>query len=169
MFRGEEGKAAEAERLLESAAKNGNPKAQWDMYARHMSEYDQSTIVGWLKLSAAQGYYPALQTLGDMYRDGRDGVPQDFEAAAKLFAEGAQQGFFSAQIRIGEMYAKGQGVPQDFVQAHFWFNLAGTKGTEGERKRANEARDRIAQSMPPEQIAEAQRLARNWRAQQRPN
>jgi TPR repeat protein len=61
-----------------------------------------------------------------MYRDGH-GVPQDFELAAKLFSDGAQQGFSDAQMALGEMYAKGQGVPQDFVQAHFWFNVAGTK------------------------------------------
>lgn len=71
-------------------------------------------------------------------------------------------------MNIGEMYAKGQGVPQDFVQAHFWFNVAGTKGTEQERKQANEARDTIALSMTAEQIAEAQRLARNWRPRQDP-
>lgn len=102
-----------------------------------------------------------------MYRDGH-GVPQDFEFAAKLFSQGAQQGFSDAQMEIGQMYAKGQGVPQDFVQAHFWFNVAGTKGTEQERKRANEARDAIAHSMTADQVAAAQRLARDWRPKESP-
>ncbi|MSP83097.1 MAG: hypothetical protein EXQ94_09225 [Alphaproteobacteria bacterium] len=58
------------------------------------------------------------------------------------------------------MYRNGQGVPQDFVQAHFWYNLAGAGGEET----AVENRDGIAQSMTPDQIAEAQRLAREWMA-----
>src|SRR5438876_687477 len=93
-----------------------------------------------------------------------NGVPQDFEQAAKLFSEGAQQGFSDAQMELGELHAIGKGVPQDFVQAHLWFNLAGTKESyEVARKRANEACDRIAQSMTADQIATAQRLAREWR------
>jgi len=163
----EEGKSAEAERLFELAAENGHPEAQWRLGVKHMFDADQSTLVRWWKLSAAKGYYPALQNLGLMYRDGH-GVPQDFQMAAKLFSDGAQQGFSDAQMEIGQMYAKGQGVPQDFVQAHFWFNVAGTKGTEQQRKRANEARDAIAHSMTADQVATAQRLARDWRPKESP-
>ena len=156
-------KGAEAKRLVELAAKNGSPEAQFDVGRDHMLDDDLVSTVNWWKLAAAQRYGLALYALSHMYRDGR-GVPQDFEAAAKLLAEDAQQGSFNARIELGEMYEKGQGVPQDFVQAHFWFNVAGaTSVDEGSRRRANEARDRIAQHMTREQIADAQRLARDWR------
>ena len=57
------------------------------------------------------------------------------------------------------MYANGQGVPQDYVQAHMWYNLAGASGdAEGAKNR-----DLIAQKMTPAQVAEAQRLAREWK------
>lgn len=57
------------------------------------------------------------------------------------------------------MYEKGQGVRQDFVQAHMWYNLSAADG----EKRAAEARDALAKQMTPAQIAEAQRLAREWK------
>jgi TPR repeat protein len=162
-YRGQEGKSAEIERLFELAAKNGDPRAQYQMGVKHFNDTDKSTVLRWWKLSSAKEYFPATQNLAIMYRDG-DGVAQDFELAAKLFLKGAQQGFASAQMDIGNMYARGQGVPQDFVQAHFWFNVAGFKAmTEQERKQANEARDLIAQNMTHEQVAEAQSLAREWR------
>jgi TPR repeat protein len=64
------------------------------------------------------------------------------------------------------MYAKGEGVPQDYVQAHKWFNLAASRFPASEkenRDKAVENRDRIAAKMTPAQIAEAQKLAREWK------
>ena len=66
--------------------------------------------------------------------------------------------FRSAQCNLGVMYYNGEGVPQDYVQAHMWFNLAASKGDENGRKN----RDIVAKKMTPTQIAEAQRLAREW-------
>ena len=51
------------------------------------------------------------------------------------------------------MYANGEGVPQDFVQAHAWMNLAAAQGFQAEN------RDWLAAQMTPAQIAEAQKLA----------
>ena len=56
------------------------------------------------------------------------------------------------------MYAKGQGAPQDLVSAHLWFNLAAVKGDEDAIKN----RDMAASDMTRDQIAEAQKLAREW-------
>ena len=50
------------------------------------------------------------------------------------------------------------GVLQDLVQAHKWYNIAGAQGSE----QARENRDAIAGQMTAEQMAEAQRLAREW-------
>ena len=57
------------------------------------------------------------------------------------------------------MYANGQGVPQDYVQAQKWFNLGATSGD----AKAVKNRDIVASKMTPAQIAEAQRLASAWR------
>ncbi len=57
------------------------------------------------------------------------------------------------------MYHNGRGVTQDYVQAHMWFNLAAARGLKFPEKR----RDRLAKKMTPAQIAEAQKLAREWK------
>jgi hypothetical protein len=62
------------------------------------------------------------------------------------------------------MYARGLGVPQSYVQAHMWHNLVASRATGEMRERAVRNRDRVAGLMNPTQIAEAQRLAREWDA-----
>ncbi len=57
------------------------------------------------------------------------------------------------------MYRTGEGVPQDDVQAHMWYNLAAQL-----HPQRRQDRDKVAVRMTSEQIAEAQRLAREWDA-----
>ncbi len=68
-----------------------------------------------------------------------------------------------AQYNLGLMYHNGQGVPQDYVHAHMWFNLAAAGLPPGEdRDSAVKNRDIVATLMTPAQIAEAQRRASKW-------
>jgi hypothetical protein len=71
----------------------------------------------------------------------------------------AGQGDAKAQGDLGIAYVKGEGVPQDYVLAHMWFNLAAAQGNEDARQN----RDSVAKVMTPDQVAEAQRLARQWK------
>jgi uncharacterized protein len=57
------------------------------------------------------------------------------------------------------MYGAGLGVPQDYALAHMWVNLAAAGG----HKDAVKNRDIVAAKMTPAQIAEAQKLAREWK------
>ncbi len=57
------------------------------------------------------------------------------------------------------MYGNGMGVTQDLVQAYVWLSLAAAQGNAV----ALGNRDTAAGLMTPEQIAEAQRLAREWK------
>jgi TPR repeat protein len=75
------------------------------------------------------------------------------------FSQAAEQGDVLAFAKLGWMYAEGRGVRQDFIQAHMWYNLSAAQG----EPRAAEARDALATQMTPAQIAEAQRLAREWK------
>jgi hypothetical protein len=60
----------------------------------------------------------------------------------------------------------GEYVPRDYVQAHKWFTLAAATYSEKEdRDKAIKARDDVAAYMTPAQIAEAQKLAREWKKQ----
>ena len=80
----------------------------------------------------------------------------------RRYRRSAEQGNASAQNNLGNMYAYGNGVVQNFVQAHKWYNLAasrfGTSDRDG-RDTAVRNRDRVASRLSPTEIAEAQRLA----------
>ena len=119
---------------------------------------DYKNSIKWYRLSAEQGDAQAQYNLGSMYSNGL-GVPQDYQEAVRLYRLSAEQGHGGAQSNLGLMYANGLGVPQDFVSAHMWMNLSGSNGN----KNAIENRDIIEKRMTPQQIEEAQRLARNWK------
>ena len=79
--------------------------------------------------------------------------------AVKWYRKAAEQGFAEAQYSLGVMYAEGRGVQQDFVQAHMWFDLAAASGDSS----AGKNMEIIAAKMTRSQIAEAQRLAKEWK------
>ena len=81
-----------------------------------------------------------------------------------MVSAAVEQGYASAQGNLGSMYANGTGVPQDHVLAHMWFNLAASRSTGESRDDAVQNRDIVAGLMNPTQLAEAQRLAREWDA-----
>ena len=114
-----------------------------------------------LRKRAEQGDADAQHSLGVMYHNG-EGVPQDYAEAVKWYRLAAEQGFAVAQLNLVFMYYNGEGVPQDYVQAHKWSNLAASKATGDNREKATSLRDAVAAQMTREQIAEAQRLAREW-------
>jgi TPR repeat protein len=82
----------------------------------------------------------------------------DYETALRQWRPLAENGHDNPQHGLGEMYAEGKGVPQDYVLAHMWFNLSAAQGNE----LAKHDRKKIERRMTPSQIAEAQRLARDW-------
>ena len=74
----------------------------------------------------------------------------------------AEQEDADAQSSLGLMYGTGEGVAQDYVQAHKWINLAASRTTTGKAEGYRSGRDKLAEQMAASQIAEAQRLAREW-------
>ena len=96
--------------------------------------------------------------LGTLYFNG-EGVPKDNRHALRWFRLAADQEEAVAQTKIAIMYDDGRGVPHDIVQAYKWYSLAATNGD----KPAAELRDASAKQMTPAQIAEAQKLAREWK------
>ena len=71
----------------------------------------------------------------------------------------AEQGLAQAQNNLGIMYARGQGVSRDYVGAYMWFNLSAVQGNQ----QAAVNQNRTASLMTPEQLAEAQKLVREWK------
>ena len=83
-------------------------------------------------------------------------MPQGNAEAVAWYRLAADQGQASAQFNLGVMYNSGDGVPQDDVSAHMWFNLAASRSSGEDRERSVEARDAVAERMTSEQLAEAQ-------------
>lgn len=84
----------------------------------------------------------------------------DYATALREFHLSAEQGNALAQHNLGFMYYNGRGVKRDYVQAHKWWGLAAANG----HMDAAHNRDFVATKMSPAQLAEAQRLVREWRA-----
>jgi TPR repeat protein len=110
------------------------------------------------KAAAEQGNAEEQASLGVMYEFGI-GVIQDYAEAVRWYHLAAEQGLAFAQGNLGIMYYNGKGVPQDYVMAHMWANLAAAQGN----TLASKNRGITASKMTSGQIAEAQRLAREWR------
>jgi TPR repeat protein len=70
----------------------------------------------------------------------------------------AQTGAPDALFELGMLYATGRDVDADLVVAHKWFNLAAARGNAS----ALTYRVELSREMSGDQIAEAQKLAREW-------
>jgi TPR repeat protein len=160
---------ATALRLLRPLADQGDAFAQsllGFMYANGRgAPQDYAEAVTWYRKAADQGRADAQFNLALMYANGQ-GVPQDHAEAMTWYRKAAEQGDAAAQLNLGVIYHVGQGVPQDYVQAHKWYNLAAARFPASDsEKRANAVRNRdaVTAKMTAAQIAEAQRLAREWK------
>jgi hypothetical protein len=88
----------------------------------------------------------------------RKGAEQDCAARFRI-----EQACAQARFLLASSYAEGKGVPQDYVLAHMWANLAAASLSGEARDAAVSIRDRVAARMTSEQVGEAQRLARDWK------
>jgi len=83
----------------------------------------------------------------------------DHSYIAKRLAQ-AKTGTKEAFYDLGLLYSIGQGVDQDYIEAHKWFNLAAIRGM----KSAQIDRAEVAEDMSNNEIITAQRMAREWLA-----
>jgi TPR repeat protein len=120
---------------------------------------DYAEAVRLYKQSAAQEHTRAQYNLALMLQAGK-GVAQDYAEATRLFRLAATQGLSVAQGNLALSYAQGLGVPQNFIRAHMWANLAASTGDSV----AFRTRDLMSEQLTNQQIAEAQKLARECQA-----
>ncbi|MEE4206699.1 MAG: hypothetical protein V2I39_10415 [Erythrobacter sp.] len=91
-----------------------------------------------------------------------DTTEHDIALAARIAA--ASHGDVAALFDLGVAYSTASNdAPADLVEAHKWFNLAAARGHE----EAAWSRADIAEEMTAREIAEAQRRARQWLADER--
>lgn len=145
------------------AALAGHAEAQFNLgliYAGRRSgpgwPRDDTEAIHWFHRAAEQGHAGAQNELGERYADGYGAVKDDAEAA-NWWRKAAQQGHPDAQYSLGIMYQNGRGVAKDLVLAHKWISIAATTSED-----ARLVLDRLQKNMTPAEVAEAQRLAREW-------
>ena len=157
--------AAKAVTWYRRAAEQGHTEAQYFLGCMYESgrgvSQDDAEAVSWNRRAAEQGDVRAQNFLGWRHSEGR-GVPKDDAAAVTWYRRAAEQGFVLAQRSLAGMYHIGRGVPQDHVTAHMWANLAASQSTGFLIKEMVTFRDLVARGLTPEQLAEAQRRAREW-------
>jgi uncharacterized protein len=158
------GDYATAMRIYRSWADEGSAPAQEMLGEMYMYGYgqpqDYAEAAKWLRKAADRGYAEAQLVLGTLYDIG-EGVPEDPAQGAIWLSKAADQGNEHAQESLGAAYASGRGVPLDYVSAYMWFNLAAAHD-KGAFHSAAWNRDELVRKMTPAQIAEAQKLAREW-------
>ncbi|MCZ6448124.1 MAG: tetratricopeptide repeat protein [Alphaproteobacteria bacterium] len=119
---------------------------------------DYAAALKELRPLALQGLAKAQNRLGFMYDKGQ-GVRKKYGKAVKWYRKAAEQGLAMAQNNLGYIYADGGGRRRNFVLGHMWWSLAAAKG----ERRAVNSLPILERYMTPAQIAEAQKLAREWR------
>ena len=119
---------------------------------------DDAKARQWYEKAAVQGHTEAQVNLGVMLMYARGGQ-QDYKMAVYYLRQAANQGNDLAQRKLGQMYERGEGVQQDNVKAYMWYSLGSANGVEAGVR----LRDALAKRMEPEQIAEAQKLVREWK------
>jgi TPR repeat protein len=98
--------------------------------------------------------------LAGPFEDGMNAYDRaDYSTALRMWRSLADQGNPAAQSNLALMYAKGQGVPKDYVQAYMWSTLSAARG----HQEGTKNRDSIAKGMTQAQISEAQKRANDWK------
>ena len=164
------GRYVTAVRIAAPLADAGNARAQALLGYAHFhgrgAARSDSEALRWFRLAGEQGDPDAAFHLGIMH-DGGQSVPQDHAEAAAWYARAAARGHAQAQYNLGLAYAKGEGVDQDNVRAHMWLALAFARFVAEDRfsrkAAAERNRDVVASKMTREELAEAQRLAREFK------
>jgi len=154
-----------AVRFIQEAARQGFARAEYSLGLMHeqgqLVPRSAEEAATWYRRAAEQGDAKAQYRLGTLYYKGL-GLPRDDAAAIEWFQRAAEQDIPEAQYNVGLMYARGEGVPTDNIRAHVWFALAASQGYD----EAVKGLDITASFLDRDQIAEAERLSRDWRPQQ---
>ncbi len=176
----------EGERLLLQLAKRKNSNAMTLLASHYASGFDGAIYLQrarkHLDMAVAAGVdskdeffkhvEDRIENFNKAYAGAMKGITKDMnqlavyysfagnsQEASKWLSQSAEKGDKLGQWMLADQYRSGSGVPKDDVLAYMWANIAEAHGKPGDVSR----RDEYARSLTKEQIAEAQRLSRNWK------
>jgi TPR repeat protein len=124
---------------------------------------DETEAVKWYRKAAEQNVADAQYNLGVCYAIGQ-GVTEDDAEAVKWFRKAAEQNYADAQYNLGVCYDSGEGVAKDEIEAYKWWLLAAGHGNDDAKYNMTI----VENKMTREQIAEGQRLARDFKPRKVP-
>ena len=126
----------------------------------------KAPATGSLRERAERGDAVAQRFLGLKYYTGR-GVKQDYAEAMRWYRKAADQGDADAQFNLSFEHYVGRKVAKDNVAALMWVILASRGVGGGGQGESQEVyahfRQKLTAEMTSEQIAEAERQAREWK------
>jgi S1-C subfamily serine protease len=153
----------EAVKWLSKAANQGNAPSQLLLGSCLVSGNGtpRNIVEGmkWIRSAAELGYARAQDIYAEACRFGVNQLSKDMTEAVKWYRKAAEQGYADSQYHLGGLYFLGDGVPKDYVEAYKWLDLASAQGND----KAKEAVSVLEGVMAQEQIAEGQRLAREFK------
>ncbi len=156
-----EGNYAAALAIFMSLADKGHPIALKNLGAMHENGQgvpkNQDEAAKWYLRSAEKGFHEAQFIMGIRYENGI-GVSRDDKEAIKWYLLAAAQDHAKAMNNVGVMYGDGRGAAKDIVTAYMWFSLAHQRGFTPAKRGLNH----YARQMTPEQIAQAEGMAKAW-------
>ena len=124
---------------------------------------DTAEAVKWYRKAADQNSKVAQILIAFCYKNG-EGVETNQVEAVKWFRKAGDQGDQLGQYMLGFAYQYGKGVASNLVEAHKWFSLAVAQDYDLAKKTQSE----IRQQMTKEQLAEAERLVKEFQSQKHP-
>ena len=156
------------QRVDEQIDETSCASANWLSRTAQLAESTQSDV--------REAVSSAIEICGDSAR-----LSGNYVIAMKWWRRAADRGNPSAQMKLAYFLGEGRGgTPTDYTQAYKWYDIAasivGAKidrlpvaaSHNGEKDNSDQLwyRDQVARHMTPEQIAEAQKLAREWKPEQ---
>ena len=153
-----------------------------DMYAMGYGvQRDYGEALKWYRLAAEQDSPYAQNILGIAYEHGFSVQQSDADAmtwyrraANKVYDSSHLTLMHGPQYNLAAMFAAGRAISKDNVQAYMWFTLAakfgdvrspelpGVTAFGASKETALEQRDKVAALMTSAEIAEGEKLAREW-------
>ena len=122
-------------------------------------------VLAEIRAGADKGDAKAQYELGRAFFSGALGVAKDEAKAVKWFRKAAEQNLADAQYILGVCYDSGEGVAKDEIEAYKWWLLAAGHGNDDAKYNMTI----VENKMTREQIAEGQRLARDFKPRKVPS
>lgn len=153
-------------RAIELDSKNANfyyfrglSNTEKENYDRAIQDFTRAIELDLKNVDSSISAHTKLLGAGEVYFVRGDNYRKKglYDLARRDYQLAANQGHIGAQVNLGVMYHKGDGV-EDFIQAYIWLNIAAASGDQIAKKN----KEILKKKMTPQDISKAQALSREW-------